>query len=70
MTIQVIERHIVYALDHIFAPQVVYNWDDHIVSKLAAERPKARSKRRDLERKKEQIENGLEAFARTLGGGS
>ncbi|KAH6675420.1 dynamin family protein-like protein [Halenospora varia] len=69
ITTQVIERHIVKGLEHIFSPYVVTRMSDTEVEAIASEPASARRQREFLVERVKKLEDGHEIFRGVLGGG-
>jgi DNA-binding LacI/PurR family transcriptional regulator len=66
VTIQVVERHVVYALEEVFSPLVVTGLDDADVSDLASEPLTTVRQREHLEGRRSTLENGRVIFKSVL----
>ena len=70
VTTQVIERHIIRGLEHIFSPVVINSLSDGEVEALASEPTTTRTQRESLEDRISELEKGCEIFRGLMGSAS
>lgn len=61
---QVVERHLLCHLPSVFSPESVAAYDEDELRRIAAETPGAAAKRKQLERLRDDLKEGLDDLSR------